>query len=1231
VHGLLFSGSAPAGYAPGDAWAQGAAFAGVLDDDGNPTVDPQTGILYRSLHLLDRNWGNEGDGSDPTVFAGGNKNSALIGPSDEPWEWDGGGGGPQKNDLTNAYLHTRLDPVTGDRWVFVGGETRSTNGDSHVDFEFNQAGIVQIGATDGELVGLGPDGGRTINDFLISIDFEQGGEAPVATVRFWSGSSYELVAIPDTGFSATNFADIAHGANGSWKHFASDGTTVEVISRLQFVEGGVNLTALGIAFDACAPEATFAVKTRSSSSFTADLKDYILLHFPLEPPPEVEVLAAADLACPGETIEFTALETTGLANPVFAWEVIGCGTILGDPNASVITVQAGADCNCDITARVTVTGGECDHLVVAEKTVTIRDDVQPVTSGVPADETVECDAIPDPPEVTATDGCSAAAVELSESVEPGLCLGEATITRTWTATDDCGNQTSQSQFITVEDTTSPVLSGVPADETVECDSIPDPPIVTATDNCSAALVEVSENIEPGLCDGAMTITRTWTATDDCGNQTSQSQVITVQDTTAPLLSGVPADETVECDSIPDPPSVTATDNCSDVAVELSENTEPGHCDGALTITRTWTATDACGNQTSASQVITVQDTTAPVLSGVPADGIVECDSIPEPPQVTATDNCSDPLVELSESVEPGPCNGATTITRTWTATDDCGNQTSASQVISVQNTTAPVLIGMPADETVECDSIPDPPEVTASDNCSTATVELSESVEFGACDGAATITRTWTATDECGNQSSQSQVITVQDTTAPVLSGMPADETVECDSVPEAAVVSATDNCSEPVVELSESTAPGSCDNEYTITRTWTATDDCGNESSHTQVVTAALLSGVPADETVECDSVPQPAEVSAADNCDGDVPVEFGEETIPGACTGEYTVLRTWTATDDCGNAASAGQALTVQDTTPPVISMEPSQSDLYICDGPASALVQPEDNCGPVVAGNCSFTADFPERVILEDLGSGVFHITLTGNVTVELTCAATDDCGNTSGDYVFSLTAQCGKQACSPGYWRNHIESWCLAGFNPFDDYCFTGPATLFVDAFGITDFSSPEIPGSFDPGITLLQALNGSGGDFNQLLFQGSAALLSAASPLVDFPATVCEIRQVMRDAFAGIISIDEARAFIGAGNAAEGECGCPFSGGLPTTYECEGDELHDPCAGDMDGDGDVDYEDYASFYDCMNGPNVMPAPTSPTTATDCLAAFDFDEDADVDLADFGDFQKVAITP
>jgi hypothetical protein len=62
----------------------------------------------------------------------------------------------------------------------------------------------------------------------------------------------------------------------------------------------------------------------------------------------------------------------------------------------------------------------------------------------------------------------------------------------------------------------------------------------------------------------------------------------------------------------------------------------------------------------------------------------------------------------------------------------------------------------------------------------------------------------------------------------------------------------------------------------------------------------------------------------------------------------------------------------------------------------------------------------------------------------------------------------------------------------------------------------------------------------------------------------------------------------------------------------------------PVLGDWDGDGDVDLDDFAEFSGCLSGPRQASGFEIPSV--DCLDAFDSDVDDDVDLADFGGFQK-----
>ncbi|RMD68591.1 MAG: gliding motility-associated C-terminal domain-containing protein, partial [Bacteroidetes bacterium] len=350
------------------------------------------------------------------------------------------------------------------------------------------------------------------------------------------------------------------------------------------------------------------------------------------------------------------------------------------------------------------------------------------------------------------------------------------------------------QTIVVQDTQAPVLTGVPADVSAGCDAVPPAPAtgsVVATDNCdpSPTVVFTQDSI-PGGCAGSYTLVRTWTATDACGNESSATQTIEVGDSEAPVIAGVPADITAECSAIPDVPAdVVATDNCNaNPTVEFTQDSLPGTCPGEYTLIRQWAATDACGNTTMAEQTIVVQDTETPVLTGVPADVNAGCDevpNVPDPASIVATDNCDpSPTVVFTQDSIPGGCAGSYTLVRTWTATDACGNETSATQTIEVGDSEPPVIAGVPADITAECSAIPDvPADVVATDNCNAnPTIEFTQDSLPGTCPGEYTLIRQWTATDACGNTAMAEQTIVVQDTQAPVITGVPADVSAGCDA-----------------------------------------------------------------------------------------------------------------------------------------------------------------------------------------------------------------------------------------------------------------------------------------------------------------------------------------------------------------------------------------------------------------------------------------------------------------
>ena len=292
-------------------------------------------------------------------------------------------------------------------------------------------------------------------------------------------------------------------------------------------------------------------------------------------------------------------------------------------------------------------------------------------------------------EASATDNCGEVVITVEEVTTAGACAGDYVITRTFTATDDCGNATSASQTITIIDTTAPVLT-IPADYTAECSDDHPMDEASATDNCGEVVITIEEVTTAGACAGDYVITRTFTATDDCGNATTDTQTITIIDTTAPTFLIVPDDYTAECSDDHPMEMAIAVDNCGTVTVTVDNVTTEGSCLGEYVITRTFTATDDCGNAATDTQTITIIDTTAPTFLIVPEDYTAECSEEHPMDMAVAIDNCGTVAITVEEVTTAGSCAGDYVITRTFTATDDCGNATTDTQTITIIDTTEPV-------------------------------------------------------------------------------------------------------------------------------------------------------------------------------------------------------------------------------------------------------------------------------------------------------------------------------------------------------------------------------------------------------------------------------------------------------------------------------------------------------------------------------------------------------------
>jgi hypothetical protein len=700
--------------------------------------------------------------------------------------------------------------------------------------------------------------------------------------------------------------------------------------------------------------------------------------------------------------------------------VVATDNCAGALTVTYIDVTTPGSCpNMFTIARTYTVTDVCGNASTQTQTITVDDQIAPVITSIPANVTVSCAAnvpVGNTSAVVATDNCAGTlTVTFADVTTPGSCANRYSIARTYTVTDVCGNASTQTQTITVDDKIAPVITSIPANVTVSCAS--DVPVgntsaVVATDNCAGTLTVTFIDITtPGSCPNRFTIARTYTVTDACGNASTQTQTITVDDQTAPVITSIPANVTVSCAA--DVPagnvsSVVATDNCAGaLTITFADVTTPGSCPNRFTIARTYTVTDVCGNASAQIQTITVDDQIAPVITSIPANVTVSCASdvpVGNVSAVVATDNCAGTLtVTFADVTTPGSCPNRYTIARTYTVTDVCGNASSQTQTITVDDQIAPVITSIPANVTVSCAAdvpVADITAVVATDNCAgTLTVTFADVTTPGSCPNRFTIARTYTVTDVCGNASTQTQTITVDDQTAPVITSIPANVTVSCASdvpVGNVSAVVATDNCAGTLtVSFSDVMTPGSCPNRFTIARTYTVTDVCGNASALTQTITvddqtAPVITSIPANVTVSCASdVPTANTVAvvATDNCAGTLTVTFADVTTPGSCANRYSIARTYTVTDVCGNASAQTQTITVDDQIAPVITSIPANVTV------SCASDVPAGNVTAVVAtDNCAGTL----TVTFADVttpGSCPNRFTIARTYTV------TDVCGNAS----------------------------------------------------------------------------------------------------------------------------------------------------------------------------------------------------------------------------------------
>ncbi|OQP60907.1 hypothetical protein A3860_04035 [Niastella vici] len=334
--------------------------------------------IVGSRTLIDAIFVRDYHGNDTTAFAAGSDKNG-----DSPADWTGDVQSiPNKNDILDSYVHIRREGPTGTLadtlWMYGGLALEATNGNRYFDFELYQTDIFYTRATKA-FTGYGPDAGHTswkfdaagnvtqVGDIIFSANY---GSSSLSSIeaRIWideadfaiipnafdwtytfdganSGSQYGYAGIkPKTAdpfyFGTTNSTTSWAGPYGIVR---ADNSVLTSFAAGQFMEFGVNLSILGLNPDKllgvtnCGiPFSKILIKTRSSVSFNAELKDFIG-PFDLFLPDKADAAADQPVFCGA-----TGISTLTVVNPYstsnYAWTTAN-GHIVGATTGTSITVD----------------------------------------------------------------------------------------------------------------------------------------------------------------------------------------------------------------------------------------------------------------------------------------------------------------------------------------------------------------------------------------------------------------------------------------------------------------------------------------------------------------------------------------------------------------------------------------------------------------------------------------------------------------------------------------------------------------------------------------------------------------------------------------------------------------------------------------------------------------------------------------------------------------------------
>ena len=694
-------------------------------------------------------------------------------------------------------------------------------------------------------------------------------------------------------------------------------------------------------------------------------------------------------------------------------QALGFATASDACSSPTLTLADGpiltSGCNRSQT-RTFIARDACGNTSSVSRTVNWVVDRTPPDFGPPVDITILLGCNPSSGEIeqalgsaTATDNCGTPQVTFETTLITGSGCNRSQA-RVFRAIDACNNTRFFVRTVTwTVDLAPPVFTGNYSTVNLGCNPSTNSITAaldgaTATDDCGAPILVSSDGaIVSNGCN--RTQTRTFTAIDACGNiSTASRTAIWTIDITPPAFIGnyVPI-TLLSCN-----PSfniildllgtATATDACSTPTITATDGPIILGCNSSMT--RRFTAVDACGNTSSVMRMVFWTSDFNPPTLVITSTGSSGLGCNPSANDIaaalgtaSASDDCGSPA--LTTTTGPVVINGCDrSQTRTFTAIDACGNISTASRTVNwFTDFTPPLLTISGGSLNLGCN----PPAfsitaalgvATATDACGAPILVSSDgAVVSNGCDR--TQTRTFTAIDACGNISTASRTVNwFTDNTPPVLT-ISGSGNLGCNPDPEdinaaLGIASAFDGCAAPtLVTTTGAVVFNGCNRSQT--RTFTSMDACGNFASASRTVTWKVDASPPAFIgsylTINLGCNPTGVSISAAldgatatDACSTPTLTLSDGAVISNGCNRSQT--RTFTAIDGCANVSTISRTVNwFTDNTPPVLTISgsgnlgcnPDPEEINAALGVASAF----DGCaaptlvtstGPVVTNGCN-----------------------------------------------------------------------------------------------------------------------------------------------------------------------------------------------------------------------------------------------------------------------------------